>query len=174
MTYINTFKKMQETILNVWEKSWPLLVRAYEFFSALWQKISPTLQKVVDFFATIYVFVKNIVSQAISYTSEQFIIVKPIVLDFFGANKLLASIIAVVILIILYIWIWTLRYAKKNELIWRKTWVFIIFILGPLGALIYYLARKRPLEREKWQHEKVVLSFFTPMSGRTNNSKKDN
>jgi positive regulator of sigma E activity len=152
---------MQQAILDkIWEILKPLLLWLFELCKIAWQWIVIISGKIyVD-----CVIVYNFTLEIISAGKEKYEIAKPIAIDFAQKNRVAAAVIVVVILLAIFFWICMLRHAAKNEESWRKTWIFFIFIFGPLGALVYYFGRKRALEKKEYEQQRVALSFFSPMS----------
>ena len=159
---------MQEIFQSVWDKAWPYLLELFNFIVSAWKYVLPILNNVFIFIGNIITFVKNFLMQILAFFNDEYLFSKPIIIDYAQKNKLLAGIIFITTLLILFFWVKMFQDAKKNEPDWRKLWMFLIVILGPIGALIYFFGRKRVLQKKQWQKEKVMLSFFTPMSKRSN------
>lgn len=159
---------MQNEILGkIWEMLKPLLVWLWELCKIAWQWFLIILRKIIFVFSIAY----NFALEMISTSKEKYEIAKPIIMDFAEKNRVAALAISLVVLLVLFFWIWAMRHAAKNEEVWKKIWIFVIFILGPLGALIYYFGRKRALEKKIYEKQRVALSFFTPMSKRPTEKK---
>lgn len=169
---------MQELLIGytikLWGISWPLIKKVFDYCLFAWNFIWPYLNKTFEFLANMYIFVRDFIQDLLhkisSFLGETYQTFQPIAVNFAEKNHTWAAIILVLILLILVFWIWMLRHAHKNE-IWKKSWEFIIIILGPIGALAY-LVRKKYLERKQWKHDKVMMSFFSPLSQKPNETKK--
>ena len=158
---------MQQVILNkIWEVLKPLLLWVFELCKMAWHWFLPILGKISSACTIVYNFANGVITSGIATGKEKYAAVKPVILDFAQKNRVIAIVTSLAILLILFFWISMLRHAAKNEEYWKKTWFFVIFILGPIGALIYYFGRKRVLEKKEYEHQRIALSFFTPMSKR--------
>lgn len=144
-----------ETLGKIWEKLWPLILWFLDFCEMLREK-----------FLLLINFIYEVTEKMLLFGKEKYFVAKPIILDFAQKNKIIAAVSGLIILLLLFFWIKMLQHANQKEPTWRKLWLFIVFILGPIGAAIYYFGRKRVLEKEEYQHQKVALSFFSPMSKR--------
>lgn len=144
-----------ETLGKIWEKLWPLILWFFDFCEMLREK-----------FLLLINFLYGVAEKMLALGKEKYVLAKPVVLDFAQKNKIIAAVLGLVTLLLLFFWIKMLQHANQKELVWRKLWLSIVFILGPIGAAIYYFGRKRALEKEEYQHQKVALSFFSPMSKR--------
>ena len=156
---------MQQAIFEkIWDLLKPLLLWLFELCKIAWQWLLIILGKIYVVCVIVYNFASEIITKNITVGKEKYEILKPIAIDFSQKNRVAAVVIVLVILLSIFFWIWMLRHAAKNEESWRKTWIFFIFIFGPLGALVYYFGRKRVLEKKEYEQQRVALSFFTPMS----------
>lgn len=165
---------MKEIIITLWERIWPLISVSWVWIFSQWHKTLPYLEKLFEFFKNTYSTLSNFIFNFLTYLKQQYILLKPIALTFAEKEPIWAGIILLTIILSAIFWISMLKHAKKNELVWRKFWLFIIFILGPLGALLYYFLRKKYLERKENAHSKVMLSFFTPMNKQPGEISKKN
>lgn len=158
---------MQQAIFNkIWEILKPLLLWLFELCKIAWQWILIVSEKIYVACVIVYNFANEIIASGITASKEKYIATKPLILDFTQKNRVIAIVSSFAILLILFFWLSMLRHVAKNEESWGKIWIFIVFIFGPLGALIYYFGRKRVLEKKEYEHQRVSLSFFTPMSKR--------
>ncbi|HOF42861.1 MAG TPA: PLDc N-terminal domain-containing protein [Candidatus Moranbacteria bacterium] len=147
---------MQNEILGkIWEYLKPVINLPWEYAKTGWENF-------VIFLRVALVFISEITQKS----KEMHENAKPLVIGWAQENPLLAAVCGFVALIVTVFWLWILRHVIKKESVCRKTWAFVILISGPVGALIYFFARKRVLEKKEKQHEKVMFSFFTPMGKR--------
>lgn len=71
---------------------------------------------------------------------------------FAGANIIILCCYCLFLLVAASIWIWMLIDVLKRtetELPDKTTWILIVILLGPLGAVIYFFAKRRELNKKK-------------------------
>jgi hypothetical protein len=141
-------KYMQNEILGkIWGVLQPPLLWLLEFGKTAWGKIG--------------IFSANFFNQTIEKYPALFIPLQK--------NKLSSALIAFGIFLILIFWLKAIVYVAKDETekkLWLCIWLSIVFILGPIGAIIYYFGKKRTSEKREYEKQRIELSFFTPMSKR--------
>ena len=73
-------------------------------------------------------------------------------LAFSGVSWLITCCSCIFTLVALGIWVWMLIDVLKRteaELPDKTTWILIVILLGPLGAIIYFFAKRRELAKKK-------------------------
>ena len=154
---------MQEFFKNIQGKIWLLLQRLFGLTASAMKIAWPLLGRVFVFYLAIYTLTRNYLQNFTEIENKNYTMEKQVLRDSFHKNPRLGTAIGIAIMAMLLFWFWMLRCAKRNETSWKKSWIFFIFILGPFGALFYYFFKERPLEKRTDQHDKLMMSFFTPM-----------
>lgn len=154
---IEVFKKTTDFSIETWTNLKPYLEIGFFWFEKSFQYLTSSAS---DLFSISINSASSLENNIQSLFSKNY--------TFNKYNNL--AVIIVFVLVFLF-WIWMIVHAKRNEILHKKIWITIILLLGPVGALIYYIFRKRKLEIEQKRRDKVMMSFFTPMH--QNNDRSD-
>lgn len=184
-------KLMQKFFQNLQSKLWDSAVdffnEALLFSDQTWKSAQPWRNNVSDFFGVVSEFLGNVsdymtvvssllrnkLGKLIALADMEYDSTVSFTENLSQKSKLTTWITILLLLFLAFFWILMFRHAKRNELIRKKMWLSIIVLLGPLGALIYFFGRKRVLEKQSEKHDKVMMSFFSPMHKRDSNEKKN-
>lgn len=90
----------------------------------------------------------------------------PAIFNYIQRNRLLSVLMVFGILLVSILWLKAFLHAAKNEPEKKAFWKFIVFFLGPFGAIVYYFLRIRILKKKAYEKQRIELSFFAPMSKR--------
>lgn len=165
---------MQHFFQEMQGRLWDFLVRQYDssvnIISGGWNYLEPFLKNALDFTEIKFNFLKELVSLLSGKSGEIFIfalnyltLARPAFENLYQKNKYEAWGLIIFTIFVIAFWGSMIRHAKRNELSREKTWIFAMIVLGPIGALIYYVFRKRKIEKQQDSHDKVMMGFFSPM-----------
>ncbi|EKD58591.1 MAG: hypothetical protein ACD_56C00093G0015 [uncultured bacterium] len=165
---VELFNKLTSFYVETWQSTEPFRRNTADFFALA----SEYLNKTLEFAQVIIAFLFRKISELFVAANKQYDNTEPIAVNFSRENKLGAWLIIASLALSLLFWIWMIWHAKRNETGWKKSWIFFMLISGPFGALIYYIFRKRKKESDQDKHDKVMMSFFSPMHKNSKESKK--
>ncbi|KKQ45538.1 MAG: hypothetical protein US63_C0015G0024 [Candidatus Moranbacteria bacterium GW2011_GWC2_37_8] len=156
---VNLFNKSVDLSVNTWQSLEPMRKTLSDYLVT----VSSFFNNILDFCLAALVHIGSYIEKLSSLAGNEYATAKPIVINWSEKNKLAAAAATLLVLLILFFWFWMIRHAKKNEIVWKKTWIFIMISLGPIGAIIYFFLRKLRVEKKQNEHDRVMMSFFTPM-----------
>lgn len=165
---------MQQFFQDLQGKLWIFLSlqidKATEFSTKIWEYIRPYLGNAWDYTLEIYSYLLKYLILSISFLGKIFSIaleyttlIKPAFENIYNQNKYQAFGLLLILLLIISFWFLMIRHAKKHTIDWKKTWIFTMIILGPIGALAYFFLSKRRIEKQQDRKDKVMMKFFSPM-----------
>ncbi|EKE25496.1 MAG: hypothetical protein ACD_5C00137G0001 [uncultured bacterium] len=146
------FNKATELINETWTLTKPYL-------EIIWVHIEEMFFYILKYLTLSISFLGKIFSTVLEYSA----LIKPAFESIYNQNKYQAIGLSLSVLVIMFFWFLMIRHAKRNEMVWKKTWIFIMILFGPVGALTYFFLRKRKLEKQQDKKDIVMMKFFSPM-----------
>ena len=163
---------MQEFFKNIQGKLWVLMQRLFWLSASAMKLAWPLLIRAFVFCLAVYTFTKEFMQNFANTENSRYILAVEFWKNFAQKNPHLAMSAYAILSFMIIFWFWMIRCARRNESTWKKTWIFTTTVLGPIGALIYYFRKERPLEKKLATQDKVMMSFFNPMHKGISNSQK--
>lgn len=166
---------MQQFFQDLQVKLWAWSVQAFEkalaFSNETWNQARPCVELSLERLEKMFAYLSSSFSYAFSLLGDQLTWLlkksaqlQPAFKSIYQQNIYAATAILIAVSSVLIFWIYMIMHVKKNEVFHKQLWKAVVVFLGPIGALIYYIFRKRKLEKERDRQDKVMMSFFSPMN----------
>lgn len=149
---VNGFEKLIQLSHEYW-----IFLKPYFENSLNW--IKKTFQYLSSSLSYFFSLLQKILNLALNEFNQAILVFEKI----YNQNKYEGFGIIFITSLVIIFWLWMVVHVRRNEIFHKKLWLAITILFGPIGAIAYYILRKRKLEKEQAKHDKVMMGFFSPM-----------